>query len=463
MTVNYYVECPVCHTVTRMRSPAGYVYSTPVRVHCGKCQTLLFGEFISDNEHLKAYFKPQNCKTVNKGKYEYRAEASGEIICGKMVAEEGDVSRPCLTAVSPVLSFLQSMSMENKDAFIDYVCYASDLSDNMDKARIKYDLYLNEQFELLKKHFGHIASTCGYNLYDNDELFQYIYYSLFFDCAGLFKEVELKKLLTEINYKIYHLDIKNINDYLRYLEQNNRLDEIESKLFELVRLYLSIFKFLAPAVGLFYYDDASRINKETQGISTCSFNDIKNFYLDAFEILADCCDIVIGLDNIDKRFNYNAFTNRIDMIKFRNQTKGVRIKNLSLDEFFAARFNLKTDSNELRNAVGHNNFEYNGITQKLSFATAKGENKSAYLIDVALECVSLSRSAYVLLFYVYELKRYCFLQKGKRLLLNPLFYRLAKPQNHCPCGSGAKYRNCCKNDVEKRKKIKMMRYPKMSS
>lgn len=179
--------------------------------------------------------------------------------------------------------------------------------------------------------------------------------------------------------------------------------------------------------------------------------------------MADCCDIVIGLDNIDKRFNYNAFTNRIDMIKFRNQTKGVRIKNLSLDEFFAARFNLKTDSNELRNAVGHNNFEYNGITQKLSFTTAKGENKSAYLIDVALECVSLSRSAYVLLFYVYELKRYCFLQKGKRLLLNPLFYRLAKPQNHCPCGSGAKYRNCCKNDVEKRKKIKMMRYPKMSS
>ena len=246
------------------------------------------------------------------------------------------------------------------------------------------------------------------------------------------------------------------------LMMSGLIAELDAKL-KLKNEYLSIFKFLAPAVGLFYYDDASRINKETQGISTCSFNDIKNFYLDAFEILADCCDIVIGLDNIDKRFNYNAFTNRIDMIKFRNQTKGVRIKNLSLDEFFAARFNLKTDSNELRNAVGHNNFEYNGITQKLSFTTAKGENKSAYLIDVALECVSLSRSAYVLLFYVYELKRYCFLQKGKRLLLNPLFYRLAKPQNHCPCGSGAKYRNCCKNDVEKRKKIKMMRYPKMSS
>lgn len=56
MTVNYYIKCPTCNTITHMRTPAGYIYKTPVRIHCGKCNTLLTGEFVSDNEKEKAYY-----------------------------------------------------------------------------------------------------------------------------------------------------------------------------------------------------------------------------------------------------------------------------------------------------------------------------------------------------------------------------------------------------------------------
>lgn len=49
MTVNYFIKCPTCNTITRMRTPAGYIYKTPVRIHCGKCNTLLTGEFVSDS------------------------------------------------------------------------------------------------------------------------------------------------------------------------------------------------------------------------------------------------------------------------------------------------------------------------------------------------------------------------------------------------------------------------------
>ena len=64
MTVNYFIKCPTCNTITRMRTPAGYIYKTPVRIHCGKCNTLLTGEFVSDNEKEKAYYTPNNCEEV---------------------------------------------------------------------------------------------------------------------------------------------------------------------------------------------------------------------------------------------------------------------------------------------------------------------------------------------------------------------------------------------------------------
>lgn len=29
MTVNYFIKCPTCNTITRMRTPAGYIFTFP--------------------------------------------------------------------------------------------------------------------------------------------------------------------------------------------------------------------------------------------------------------------------------------------------------------------------------------------------------------------------------------------------------------------------------------------------
>ena len=72
MTVNYFIKCPICGVITRMRTPAGYIYKQPVHIHCGKCNTLLTGDFICDNDNVKAYFIPVNCSTIDDTfDYEY--------------------------------------------------------------------------------------------------------------------------------------------------------------------------------------------------------------------------------------------------------------------------------------------------------------------------------------------------------------------------------------------------------
>lgn len=65
MTQNYFVRCPICGTTTRMRTPIGYIYKTPVRFHCGGCGSLLTGEFIVDNEKAIVKYIPINCEEVS--------------------------------------------------------------------------------------------------------------------------------------------------------------------------------------------------------------------------------------------------------------------------------------------------------------------------------------------------------------------------------------------------------------
>lgn len=97
MTVNYFIKCPTCNTITRMRTPAGYIYKTPVRIHCGKCNTLLTGEFVSDNEKEKAYYTPNNCEEVKPQAFDYFGEASGvhsAVLSGRWCGDQRPLCGP---------------------------------------------------------------------------------------------------------------------------------------------------------------------------------------------------------------------------------------------------------------------------------------------------------------------------------------------------------------------------------
>lgn len=462
MTVNYFIKCPVCGTITRMRTPAGYIYNTPVRIHCGKCNTLLTGEFISDKENAEAYYIPKNCEEVPLQNYEYYGEASGEILCKKIQllpdTKENLIKSPRL---SPVFSFLYSMSEDNKNNFINYTCFAYDLTKNWDLMQIKYNLFLNGEMDLIKEKYETDAKKLGYNLSSDFEIMRYVYCSFFFDCGGIFKRKEIKQILLEINHHFRHLNIQTLKEYINFLDEKNRILTIQTKLFEMMFSYMKILMNLIPAIGANLYDDSTTIDKETLGLTTCSFEDIKSFYQDAYENLADCCDLVVGLDNIENRGSFNMFTNKFDMDKFSAQSKGNRIKHLGHEEFFAKTFNFLSDSNEMRNAIGHNDYNYKGIQQTIEYTVqTTGEKRTSYLLDVAIESVKLMQSAYILMFFLYEIQRYKQRTDRESIVMNPVLYSKTKNQDRCPCGSGRKYKDCCKSKVAEMNK--QLEYPNKS-
>ncbi len=459
MTLNYFVKCPVCGTITRLRSPAGYVYKTPVRIHCGKCKTLLTGHFISDNENIKAYYTPSNCEEVYDYDYDYYAEASGELLCTKLKTNNDKSGLLFQPNISPALSILCSIDLEQLDKFINYACYATTLSEHLDDWQIKYDLYLNHHNDLICTKYNKDAKRYGYSLDTEENITRFIYFSLFYDCGGIFKENEILKTLKLINYHFSHMNKTKLKEYIDILMQEERISLVQEKIFLTFKSFIKMIPYLLPALGASFYNDKSSIDKDELGLSTCSFDDIKPFYQDTFEVLSEFCDIIIGLDNIEKRNNYNTFKDKFTMKTFREQTKGNRIKCLDKNDFFANVFNLKSNSNALRNAIGHNDYEYDGIKQILRYKRNKKDNviDETYLLDIAMECIDLMRSVYILTFIIYELLRY----DNNKINLHHLFYQNTKSQNRCPCGSGEKYSKCCKNNIPK--EFKTFSYPHKSN
>lgn len=453
MTVNYFLKCPVCGTVTRMRTPAGYIYKTPVRVHCGECNTLLSGEFISDNDNVRAYYIPINCEEVKPQAFEYYGEASGELLSQKLIklhADGKDIYMPPLEKPSPVFGFMRSVDKEDGERFVDFACYTSALAEHWDDFRIKYDLFINEKFDLLCKRYSDGAAKCGCDLTSDLGVLEYVYRSFFYDLGGIFKKKELMHILRAINHHISHMAKIPLRQLIISLQESNRLKVIQEKLFGVLNEYQIVAKYLHPALGAMYYRETERVDKSNLGISTCSFEDIKHFYQNTFEVLVECSDIIVGLDNIENRGNYDAFNDSWNLKIFREQPKGNRIKKLHSSEFFVHTFALPVESSSLRNAIGHSDYKYLGTEQEIKYPEKTGSSivLTSYLLDVAMECCSMVRSACVLSFIVYEMLRYSLRIADEPMPMHPIIYKGTKTQSRCPCGSNEKYKNCCKTIID---------------
>ena len=184
MTQNYFVKCPICGTITRMRTPVGYIYKTPVRFHCGECDSLLTGEFITDNEKVTVKYVPLNCEEVDPQDCEYFGEASGEMLCSKISAFHAtgpDIMQLPHGRVSPVFDFMNSIPEDDRIRFINYACYSNAMAYSWDTHKIKYDLFLKGKQALLEQNYAEEMKRLHCQLGTDMGLLQFGYRSLFYD------------------------------------------------------------------------------------------------------------------------------------------------------------------------------------------------------------------------------------------------------------------------------------------
>jgi hypothetical protein len=140
-----------------------------------------------------------------------------------------------------------------------------------------------------------------------------------------------------------------------------------------------------------------KLDKDTFGIATTSFEDMIKFYADSYELILDYIDVAIGLNNIVVRGDHNTFpANTIRVNKktpcvgnfedYREIVKSSRLNLLVDNEPFSKAIPL---NRKVRNAIAHFSYEFNAGTQKITFSDkykSSDNTVELYLIELALLC-----------------------------------------------------------------------------
>ena len=189
--------------------------------------------------------------------------------------------------------------------------------------------------------------------------------------------------------------------------------------------------------------------------------DINCFYEYAYESILSYAFIPVGIDNIIIRNDYNSFSDEYKKIrvkadpvdefdKYLSLDNGTRLNKYDFTEPMQSIVNVPANRS-LRNGIGHNNYTYDGITQKVvayGMKASKPIEYKGYLIDVAVDCINFVKSAINMLEVITFLLRRIYSKEDVRTLILPMFYDSVEDNSQCPCGSGLKFKRCCKQDFK---------------
>lgn len=279
MMVNYFLECPICNAVTRVRTPASYIKSIPVRIHCGKCNTLMTGEFVSDEELGACYFIPQICKELNHSEiydYDFYGEISGELTVHKVCLKEPNTIE-IIPFLSPAMLFLNQIELEKAENYIDYVCYIDEIKSNWDNHVILYNLFLDKKYDLIKDKYMEEFEAWDCCLTDIFGVDKFIHLKYLYDFGHIFGKKDFINNIIKINYEIVHLDKTELRNYISKVLDNEKIAFIQEKMFNIMKAYIQILLFLMPALSTFFYKEGIILDRKSYGLSTCTFDDIKFF------------------------------------------------------------------------------------------------------------------------------------------------------------------------------------------
>lgn len=397
-----------------MRVQAGWLDTHPIRVYCGNCGILFSGICKMDQRRAKIDISFKNANECNEEE-KYYIESSGELITSKL--------KPCKEKELFITPFIKTMHYINEDMGIFKNNVMEFLNKSKEEWYLSYrvlELYINNQNKYLEREIHKLLPEDKFPCDSGIERLRAAHFLVFRQFNILYGKGFVEKTMNEFGLKIMKLSKEKISPLIEYYKNNNDMLSLYSKkIFAILDEFVSVFQFLIPAYGLTFYkkDD---IDFNLYGTTTCSFEDIKQFYLDAYEVIGDIILLPIGLNNIVYRGNFETINDSIskspkvkkfyDLFKI---TKGQRSKYIDLNELFCKVTELQLNG-KLRNAIGHNDYSYDGITQKITYipnSSQPNKKKEIYLLEFSLECIKLMKGILMIDEIMYRVKEYqCILE-----------------------------------------------------
>ena len=448
MVYNHFIKCQVCGSVTRIRLQVGHLKQHPIVVTCGKCKTSLLGTAYFNQENPRVKLEFENADSIdnhNLNAGDFFAECSGEF----PVRKQGEDGESNFTAISPFISQMMRMGSD-----IDKVKTYSHTIAKLNQTREKwtyykrvFNLYENNSPYLeqeLKKEFD---GPMFPNKTDPEKLHTVHMIEILGFCSSLKPEI-----LNDLNFvddilRLNPVQMKVLNDFLNS-HDGFHLQQIQSQIYKILDEFINNYPALIPAISL-QYGDEDTFDFENKGTTTSTFETIKQFYLDVYEMLGNLMIIPVAFNNIYYRKDINL-SDTIDskthtLEEFIKLTKANRYHFCTGTEKYTAFLNLKYNA-KLRNAIGHNDVEYDSVSQLITYypnPKDRTKRETEYLLQFELEAVHMFQGILSVSEYLYRLRELKFMQDGDIKLIKGMASKIGA-YDLCPCGSGKKFKFCHK-------------------
>lgn len=464
MVINKIAVCPTCRRTTLLRiQDGGYLNSYPIRVNCMNCKTLIKGVYKMGNQHGLTLYNAgirevkQEEIIVNDNQIyiknvNYIAEICGELPCQAPQENKNEL---------PISPFLRSTN------------YLNSVTDRIDRLKgfvpnlETWNKQKSIAFQLLSDGSIKYISTAlnnkiGKYTYECDHYIKSLHCLqeiVLEETRHIFTNGDIEDSISNIIYRLSELDKTKVLEFINEINGTEELVYSYRRIIEVFTNFMDIYKYLLPAETYMYFTNKKI---ENSYISTCSFDDVKTFYQDAYESFASLIYIPVCLDNIEKRGDFNSFSETFKNVKkfytgernlqwYKSLDNGTRINKIDLNEYYQNIINLPIKV-KLRNAIGHNNFSYDGITQIVKAYNIKDKEKVEYeedLMSIATDCLNLAKSSVVYSEIILFLLRTKFDSQGIHSIIHPSFYKKTHSYDKCPCGSGLIYKRCCEKTISK--------------
>lgn len=448
MVYNHYIKCQVCGSVTRIRLQVGHLKQHPIVVTCGKCKTSLLGTALIDQENPGVKLNFENAdsisnQTLNAG--DFFAECSGEF----PVRKQGEDDDSNLIAISPFISQMTRMGndIEKVETYRQAIAKLNHTCEKWTYYKRILSLYENNSPYLeqeLKKEFN---GPMFPSKTEPEKLHTVHMIEIIGFCSSLKPEILNDLSFFDDILQLNPVQMKALNAFLNS-HDGYHLQQIQSQIYKTLDEFVDIYPALIPAISLQHGDENS-FDFESKGTTTSTFETVKQFYLDVYETLGNLMIIPVAFNNIHYRNDINI-SDTIDskswtLEDFIKKTKADRYHFCTDTEKYTAFLKLKYNA-KLRNAIGHNDVEYDAATQLITYypnpkdRTKKG---TEYLLQFELEALHMFQAILAVSEYLYRLRELKFMQDGDVGLIQGMASKIGA-YDLCPCGSGQKFKFCHK-------------------
>ena len=381
MTHNIFVKCDVCGCIIDLKWQIGYLPKSIFKVNCGRCKTVIEGYLYTNNKPGFNY-EIKNAKEINE-KFDvdcdYIIPISGEILTEKMMSGEEQFRS------TPFINMISLIGVENFSRFNDRFLNGMEKIDLLkEKCNRINELYLNKEYKYLKKMLKDDFDITIKKYNENNIMKEKLNVDILFFESFVIEDFFVMKDKMHKNYKkIRATNKKEYEKLLNFVECD--IEKNERKIREVLNLFVEKYNCFIPILILEYVKPDKRINfYNNYAITTVNFEEIRNMYLKIYENVINASTIIIGLNNIMYREKYdcinNAIINKKNSIQdYIDMSKGNRIKFLEQNEFF--NITIPNFDKDIRNAIGHEDIEYDAFHQKLKF-DEKEESLMEYVFNI---------------------------------------------------------------------------------